>query len=112
MIHFGEIVAEVLQLKEIALIDAAAYADISLEKLKLMLKRSEWTTEEVKKFSVALNHDFGKYLSPWEIEINALAGFQDANFYVSYNPETDGDKLDQVNIVLRRLCAEFGLLCQ
>ena len=110
--HFGKLVKEVMLLKEVALINAAAYAGISQEKLNIMLNREEWTTTEVKQFSVALNYDFGKHLSPWEIEVNALASHLDANFYVQYSPQHDGEKLDKLTTTIHQLCGELGLNCQ
>jgi hypothetical protein len=109
---FGKLAQEVISLKEVALEDAAAYAEVSLEKLNMMLNRSEWTTTEVKQFSVALNYDFGKHLSPWEIEVNALASHQDANFYVQYSPQHDGEKLDKLTTAVHQLCDDLGLKCQ
>jgi hypothetical protein len=109
---FGKLAQEVISLKEVALEDAAAYAEVSLEKLNMMLNRSEWTTTEVKQFSVALNYDFGKHLSPWDIEVNALASHQDANFYVQYSPQHDGEKLDKLTAAVHQLCDDLGLKCQ
>lgn len=110
--HFGKLVKEVMTLKEIASVDAAAYAGINEEKLSMMLNREEWTNTEIKQFSVALNYDFGKHLSPWDIEVNALAAHQDANFYIQYSPQHDGEKLDKITATVHKLCNDLGLKCQ
>jgi len=109
--HFGQLVKKVIDLKVISLLDAASYAEISLEKLKMMLVRDEWTNLEIKQFSMALMYDFGKHLSPWEIDVNAFPNHQDCNFYISYNVATDADKIKKLNITVRKLCGEIGLNC-
>ena len=110
--HFGKLVKQVISLKEIEPVDAAAYAGINEEKLNMMIKREEWTNTEIKQFSVALNYDFGKHLSPWDIEVNALASHQDANFYIQYSPQHDGEKLDKLTSSINKMCEELGLICQ
>jgi hypothetical protein len=110
--HFGNLVNEVLSLKKITLADAASYASIPQEKLKMMLSSDEWTSPEIKHFSVALNYDFGKHLSQWDIAINAEEGRQEVNFYITYNAAQDGDKLDELNIAVRKLCDDLRFNCQ
>lgn len=112
MDHFGKIVEKVISLKEISLENAATYANISAEKLQMMLNREEWTNREIKQFSVALMYDFGKHLSPWDIPILAFPNHQDCNFYVAYNASTEGDKMEKLNVTVRKLCTEMGLNCE
>lgn len=112
MQHFGKLVSEVITRLNKDLEDVATAASISLEKLNMMLNRDEWTTQEVKLFSVALQHDLGKYLSPWEISINAKVGYQEATYYVVYHAASDGDKLDQLTALFNRKVGELGLVSQ
>jgi hypothetical protein len=109
--HFGKIVNDVISAKEIALEDAASYAGVTLEKLLMMLNRYEWTTTEVKQFSVALDYDLGKHLSQWDIDINAKPGYRECNFYITFSPQQDSDKMDDLNISVRQKCEFLGLEC-
>lgn len=109
--HFGKLVQQVISAKEIAVEDAAAYAGVTLEKLMMMLNRDEWTNTEIKQFSVALDYDLGKHLSPWEIELNAKPSHRECNFYITFSPGQDGDKIDELNILVRQKCLELGLEC-
>lgn len=110
--HFGHLVNEVINGLNLKMNDVATKAGISMEKLEMMLNRDEWTNNEIKHFSVALNHDLGKYLAPWDIKVNAKEGYLDANYYFSVNLMYDGEKLDKVTACLNKLSEELNLKFQ
>jgi hypothetical protein len=109
--HFGQLVSEVIYARNINMDNAAGYMEMTIPELQLLLQKEDWTASEIKNASARLDYDFGKHLSPWDEDFTSFYGTNEVSFYVQYSKETEGDKMEQLNIAIRAKCKELGLNC-